>query len=99
VLSVCATVQNRGEVRVGPGLAVTFFDGDPGADGVEIGRGATTRALEPGDPGEVVCVDWAPAPLEERRVWVRVDDGDAERECVEDDNVVDLGPAMCVPFG
>ena len=29
VLIVCAEVYNRGEALVGPGLAVTFYDGDP----------------------------------------------------------------------
>jgi hypothetical protein len=99
VLGVCATVENHGEVRVGPGLAVTFFDGDPDAGGTAIGTATTTRGLEPGGPGEVVCIDWDPAPTEERHVWVRVDDGDTERECIETDNVADLGSALCIPFG
>jgi len=99
VLLVCAEIVNRGEVRVGPGIVVVFYDGDPAAGGTEIGRTTTTRALEPGAAGERVCVEWSPAPTEATEVWVEVDADGSERECVEDNNTVDLGEAMCTPFG
>jgi hypothetical protein len=97
-LVVCAQVFNRGEARVGPGIVVTFYDGDPDAGGVEIASTLTTRSLEPGRPGERVCADWNPAPTEERDVWVRVDSDDSERECIEDNNTVNLGPGRCPPL-
>ena len=98
VLVVCADVTNRGDVRVGPGIAVAFYDGDPAAGGMPIGTGTTARALDPGAT-ERVCVDWTPAPTEPRRVWARVDPDGAVRECIEDDNLADLGEGLCAPFG
>lgn len=96
VLGVCLEVRNVGDVRVGPGLVVAFYDGPPDAGGVEIGRSETTRTLEPRGRGERVCVDWTPAPTEPRGVWARVDVEGGARECVEDDNTVDLGPLRCL---
>lgn len=94
ILQVCATVANRGDVRVGPGLVVVFYDGDPDMGGMEIGRATTTANIDRG-AATSVCIDWMPAPLEPTNVWVRVDADDAHRECVEDNNVVDLGPMRC----
>jgi hypothetical protein len=99
-LRVCAQVSNRGDVRVGPGITVRFYDGRPEAGGRMIGEARTTRTLEPRGAGERVCVDWAGAPTEAtREVWVRVDAEDVERECIEDDNTVSLGSGRCTPFG
>ncbi len=95
VLVVCAMIRNDGDVRVGPGLVVTFYDGDPDAGGVVIGSATTTRDLEPGGAGERVCVDWAMAPTTPREVFVRVDSEGGARECLEDNNTVSLGPAQC----
>jgi hypothetical protein len=96
ILIVCAQVYNRGEALVGPGLAVTFYDGDPDMGGAEIASTTTTRSLDPGTPGERVCVNWNPAPTDEREVWVRVDSEDSERECIEDNNTVNVGSGRCV---
>jgi hypothetical protein len=94
VLGVCAEVRNRGAIVVGPGLDVTFYDGDPDAGGTALGTTETTRALLPGD-SEVVCVDWTPAPLAATEVWVRVDATGEARECLEDNNTVSLGEVYC----
>ena len=94
ILRVCTDVHNRGDVRVGPGLTVIFYDGDPDAAGVEIGRAMTTGTIDRAS-FETVCIDWDPAPLDPRNVFVRVDAEDIERECIEDNNVVDLGPGEC----
>jgi hypothetical protein len=93
-------VRNRGDARVGPGIVVRFYDGNPDAGGRLVGEARTTRTLDPRGAGERVCVDWADAPTDvAREVWVRVDAEDVERECVEDDNTVSLGSGRCTPFG
>lgn len=99
VLIVCAEVRNRGDVVVGPGLQVTFYDGDPDAGAGPIGTATTTRSLLPRGGSERVCVEWAGAPTEPRTVWVRVDASGAERECFEDNNTASLGDAVCTSIG
>ena len=95
ILIVCAEVRNRGDVRVGPGLEVTFYDGDPDAGGTAVATGTTTRTLEPGGAGERVCAEWPDAPTVATQVWVRVDSGGGARECVEDNNVAQVGEGRC----
>lgn len=96
ILRVCAEIRNRGDVLVGPGLEVSFYDGDPDAGGTLIGTATTTRTLEPRGAGERVCVDWSGAPIDvAREVFVRVDSAGGERECFEDNNTVSLGDALC----
>jgi hypothetical protein len=94
VIGVCAEVTNLGAIVVGPGLDVTFYDGDPDAGGTAFGTAETTGALLPG-ASEVVCVDWSPAPLAATEVWVTVDTADEARECTEDNNTAAIGEAYC----
>lgn len=94
ILQVCATIVNRGDVRVGPGVVVVFYDGDPDMGGMEIGRATTMTNIDRGG-ATTVCIDWMPAPTEPTNVWIRVDADDEHRECIEDNNVVDLGPVRC----
>lgn len=94
ILTVCAVIFNRGDVRVGPGLDVVFYEGDPDAGGTEIGTTTTTSNIDRGD-NVTVCIDWVGAPTTPTRVWVRVDAGDMARECIEDNNLVDLGEVRC----
>ena len=63
--------------------------------GEEIASTTTTRSLDPGTAGERVCVNWEPAPTTDRDVWVHVDSDDAERECIEDNNTVEIGSGRC----
>ncbi len=92
VATVCVTVRNEGDANVGD-VSVGVYDGPP-ATGMRLGRASTTRVLMPGQ-SERVCV-MIPATSVGRRVYARVDDGGAARECDEDDNVsevtVDCGP-------
>ena len=95
VATVCSTVRNEGDAPVGA-VGVGVYDRAPAMPGaVRLGLGATTRVLAPGQ-SERVCVE-IPAPPVDTRVWVRVDDGGAARECDEADNVIDVavscGPA------
>ena len=98
VLVVCAEIANRGDVRVGPGVTVAFYDGDPDAGGVLLGTSATDRAIDPGATVRV-CLDWTPPPDTARRVFARVDEDGEVRECIEDDNAGELGEGLCAPFG
>ncbi|MDQ3034199.1 MAG: FG-GAP-like repeat-containing protein [Myxococcota bacterium] len=96
ILIVCAEIRNRGDVLVGPGLEVSFYDGDPDAGGTLIGTATTTRTLEPRGAGERVCADWVGAPTDAaREVFVRVDSAGGERECFEDNNTASLGEGRC----
>ena len=97
-LIVCATFRNEGDVSVGPGLVVSFYDGDPDAGGTLIGSAPTTRDLTPapGGTSERVCVEWPMAPTEPRAVYARVDSEGGARECIEDNNTVSLGEARCM---
>ncbi len=84
---VCADVRNQGDVEVGPGIEVTFYDGDPASGGAAIGTATTTHNIDRGQ-SESVCIDWSPAPTSPTTVFAKVDSGDAARECNEDNNVV-----------
>lgn len=95
ILQVCATIINRGDVRVGPGLEVTFYDGDPDMGANAIGTTTTSEGIDRGGSTQV-CIDWNPAPTMATPVFIRVDSADGERECIEDNNVVDLGEARCM---
>lgn len=89
VLPLCIEIVNRGELRVGPGLQVTFYANDE-----VIGTASTTRTIDRGELEEV-CIDWTDAPMEAVPVRAEIDDSDSERECFEDNNVVDLGMISC----
>lgn len=95
ILIVCAEIRNRGDVLVGPGLEVTFYDGDPDAGGMPIATATTTRTLDPRGAGERVCAEWPDAPTVATEVWVRVDSMGGARECVEDNNVAPIGEGRC----
>ena len=90
---VCVTVRNEGDAPVGM-VSVGLYDNDPAMGGQRIAMGMTTRVLAP-TQSERVCAE-IPAPQRATRVWVRVDDGSAARECDEADNVtqvtVNCGP-------
>ncbi len=91
---VCADVRNQGDVEVGPGIEVTFYDGDPTAGGMAIGTAMTTHNIDRGQ-SESVCIDWSPAPTSPTTVYAKVDSGDDARECNEDNNVVQIPDVRC----
>ncbi len=91
---VCADVKNQGDVEVGPGIEVDFYDGDPAAGGMSIGTATTTHNIDRGQ-SETVCIDWSPAPTDPHTVFVKVDGGDAARECNEDNNTVQIPDVRC----
>ncbi len=95
-MGLSATIDNRGAVSVGPGLAVSFYLGIPEVPGRLLG---TVRTTAPLVPGGTTTVTLAFEPAEDERgaqlFFVRADDtGDGtgeHNECVEDDNTADGG--------
>lgn len=92
-IELCVTVTNRGDARVGT-LSVGFYDRPP-ADGVRPVATATTgRNLDPTASARVCAT--AMGLMTPTRVYFRVDDGAAARECDEGNNLgeirVDCGP-------
>ncbi|MGE3634319.1 MAG: hypothetical protein AB7P00_30745, partial [Sandaracinaceae bacterium] len=68
--------------------------GDPARGGTALGRPTTMTNTDRGRSAGV-CSDWVGAPTTATEVWIQVDSGDMARECIEDNNVVDLGEARC----
>ncbi len=95
VATVCVTVRNEGDAMVGA-VSVGVYDQMPTAMGARrLGTESTMRVLGPMQ-SERVCVE-IEAPQRDTRIYIRVDDGGAARECDEGDNVVETtvscGPA------
>jgi hypothetical protein len=96
-MTICVSVGNLGEIRVGPGIEIAVYVGDPDAGGELVCSALTESNLNPGD-WEEVCCDWENASTEPVELFVVVDASDAERECRED-NVFSLGEQRCMPIG
>lgn len=96
VVVLFAETCNRGADPVGPGMVVSFYEGDPAAGGLLLCTAETVGVLLPGQCEEVGCT-WEDAPAEGGQtvfVWV---DRDAEHvECVEENNVARLFDVQCV---
>jgi hypothetical protein len=102
-IQITVLVKNQGDLRVGPGVVLEFFgtwDGDEEA--LLDGGGAPitvtlTKSLEPGASTLVTVeyeVGWNAAPNDDAlpdSVRVVIDGADRERECVEDNNEVEIG--------
>ncbi len=103
-LGLTVTVHNAGAASVGPGLAVTFYAGDPSGTSRALATVRTTEAIVPGGSLEV-SADGALMDTELGRgmpFFVRVDDvGDGtgeNNECDETDNVA-TGTYDCSSIG
>ncbi|MEM6795693.1 MAG: FG-GAP-like repeat-containing protein, partial [Acidobacteriota bacterium] len=81
-----ARVGSGGTVFAPAGVAVAFYDGDPSAGGVEIGRTATTVDLEPGE-FEDLSVSITASGFGQAEVFVVVDAEDSQGECDELNNL------------
>jgi hypothetical protein len=102
VLDIVALVKNLGDLRVGPGVTLTFygvFDGTTEAlrDASDAPLTSTLQtSLEPGD-SVLVSVTFdaknAPSSSLPDRVIVRIDEAGGERECREDNNEIEANVA------
>ncbi|MBX7078113.1 MAG: FG-GAP-like repeat-containing protein [Nannocystaceae bacterium] len=98
--ALVARVRNIGQAAVPAGVAVGFYDGDPGAGGTLLGSGVTNKTLYPAEAEDVVLpLDPPPQALVDgsQEAWVVVDDGmpaHAWKEC-RTDNDVGHAPVPC----
>lgn len=79
-----ATIHNRGDVE-SELTVVRFFDGDPGADGVQIGDDQTLSELAT-DGSQDVSVNWT-AITGEHQIYLQIDPDDLVDEFKEDNNI------------
>lgn len=91
---VCTQLLNKGDVRVGKGIKVEFFSGDPDDGGTLIGQTESSRGVDPGKAGEFICIEWA-TPRYPADIYVRIDGDASERECEEDNNQVHFTSNIC----
>ncbi len=89
-LALCVQLQNAGDVRVGPGVEVTFYSGNPSDGGIEIGKATSKRNVEAGTVGEVVCITANNSSMD---VYAQIDTND--RECNADNNLVNFNVTAC----
>jgi hypothetical protein len=92
------SVQNWGLERVGAGVAIAFYRGDP-SRGERIGQARTTRTLEPNGDGEVVTFE-AELELPVTDYWAVLDDPDDVEggevgECREENNRALIWRPVC----
>ena len=94
--TIRAVVCNRGTDDVGFGVAVGFYEGDPGAGGTAICSARTESDLAPGECEAISC-EWPDPPTEEPGVdvWVVADDGGETFECRETNNVTIYEGVRC----
>ena len=83
-VTISATIHNRGDVE-SESTVVKFFDGDPSADGVQIGDDRTLNALA-ADASQDVSVNWT-ATAGEHQILVQIDPDDLVDEFTEDNNI------------
>jgi hypothetical protein len=92
-VELCVNVTNRGDARVGP-LSVGFYDRAPATGVRPLVTASTGRNLDPTQTARVCATLMTTTPP--ARVFFRVDDAAAARECDEENNVgtlaVDCGP-------
>jgi hypothetical protein len=97
-LEIVVLVKNLGDLRVGPGVKLTYY-GDFGAgltaleaDGGGALESILTTSLEPG-ASVLVSVPFKASNNSENtlpeRIVARIDEGDAERECREGNNSIE----------
>jgi hypothetical protein len=97
-LEIVVLVKNLGDLRVGPGVELTFF-GDFGAGLVALRaedssplKATLATSLEPGS-SLLVSVPYRaqnnPENMVPARIEARIDEADAERECREDNNRIE----------
>lgn len=83
--TLTATVKNSGNVAV-ENVAVSFYDGDPGASGTLIGGGTILGWLKAGDTQSVTSAWTVPSPAVARTLFAVVDPAGAVTEFDEGNN-------------
>ncbi|MBW1870883.1 MAG: hypothetical protein JRJ19_02405, partial [Deltaproteobacteria bacterium] len=94
-LTMTIRVCNRGTNPIAAGVAVGFFDGDPGAGGQLVCTTVTTDDLFPGSCEEISCI-WPNAPEDDPHdITVVVDYDNQRTECVESNNRAVIPGVTC----
>ncbi len=96
--TVTATVYNGGALVVRAGVGVTIYADAPSGSYL-VGKGATTRQLQPGD-SEKVAVPWSNPPLQQS-VSLRgvLDEALQFGVCHPENRTTTIGPVKCTPLG
>ncbi|MFZ5875050.1 MAG: CARDB domain-containing protein [Nitrospirota bacterium] len=104
-VSVTVRLGNGGAIAAASGAPVAFYDGEPGAGGVLIGTGQTTRAVAPGDYQDVTF-PWSGASVGTRMIVAVVDPDGTRPDCDLADNratlvttIVSILPDLSVTSG
>ncbi len=99
-VDVYARIGNGGSARVGPGVVVRLFDGDPRAGGVLIGEATTYEGLLPDEFIDLV-MPWERPPRGLRAIFVEIDTAGVINEGFFDNNeaFADLEVAASRPVG
>ena len=84
IASLEATIHNIGTADAS-NVTVQFFDGEPGAGGIQIGDNQTITSI-PADGEETVSVDWTSEACT-HTIYVRVDPFDSIQESNEENNI------------
>jgi subtilase family serine protease len=87
--TITARIGNGGSKSVAPGVAVSFYDGDPAAGGVLIGSAVTSKPLGPGEY-EDVSISWKTPADGNRQIQVIADPNNGISECDKANNAVSL---------
>jgi hypothetical protein len=104
---VYAEVFNRGKQEVPPGLAVSFYLGDPRTGGQLLGTVHTVGIIRP-NKSETVAFVWTQPPVNTpTTIWVVADDtgwdaannspSGEHSECRENNNIGFVEDIICVP--
>ena len=84
-IKILARIGNGGAQTVGPGLAVSFYDGDPLAGGLLLGRTTTSQSLSSGQHEDVMLV-LPETTTTTNSIWVVVDDPEDSSEQIDECN-------------
>ncbi|MCB9709395.1 MAG: hypothetical protein H6714_11455 [Myxococcales bacterium] len=94
---LCVQLLNYGDVLVGSGVKVSFYDADPDQGGTLIGDAVSKDSIAPGTAGESVCLDWSD-DKSTIDIWVKLDSAGGNRECNEDNNIFQFKAISCADF-
>lgn len=96
--SICVQLLNYGDVHVGEGIKVRFFNGDPANGGTLLGEAVSKDPIAAGTAGESVCIPWENDTGTNLDVWAVIDPQGNTRECREDNNTMKFTAHTCKDF-
>jgi len=88
-VAITARIGNGGAKAVAPGVAASFYDGDPAGGGVLIGSAVTSKPLGPGEY-EDVSIIWNAPSDGNHQIQAIADPNNAISECDKANNAASL---------